>query len=136
MPSLFDFDVRLNGITCLLEKWKRDQEESAQLWQVDDFVRELTRLSAEAKCMFDHFRLHGEFPNPNVRFSKFLTALILIKTACAAIDNIVREAESRGNAVADVAEFREGWKTLAAIIDEDQVATNASFFGGALNDWN
>ena len=86
--------------------------------------------------MFDHFRLHGEFPNPNVRFSKFLSALILNRTACAAIDNVAREAESRGHTVAGVAEFREGWKTLAAIIDEDQVATNASLFGGALNDWD
>jgi hypothetical protein len=134
--SLKEFDVHARGVVNLVEAWKTRHAVVRAVWRVEDLAGEWLRLFASAHELHDYYCEHARFPNSDATYSYFVEILEQCVRCGRELDDLVGMFEGEGHAVARAEELRRGIDKLQEIVDEDRFATNASFGGGSLDDWD
>lgn len=106
------------------------------MWRLEDLVAEWLRLACNAHELRDHYCEHGQFPNSGAAYSYFIEILDDAPQCGRELDNLICMFESQGYQVEGSNGLRREIDRFHEIINEDRFATNASFAGGTLDDWD
>lgn len=134
--SLEDFDIHARGVVSLVETWKSEHTAVRGVWRLEDLTAEWIKLAAKAHELRACYCEHGQFPNSGATYSYFVEVLDEAAKCGRDLDGLVRMFEGEGHEVAGADALRRGIDKFQEVIDEDRFATNASFGGGALDEWD
>ncbi|HET6882939.1 MAG TPA: hypothetical protein VFI31_22410 [Pirellulales bacterium] len=106
------------------------------VWRVEDLICEWLRVVETANEIFAYYCEHAELPNSEATFSYFIDILEATIDCGIEIEDLVSILETQQYLVERGDELRRGIASLQGIVDEDRLATNMAFQGGALDEWN
>jgi hypothetical protein len=134
--TLKEFDVHARGVVNLVVTWKRERATVRAFWRLEDLTAEWLRLAEQAHELRGYYCEHGQFPNAGATYSYFVEIVDESVGCGRELDDLIGMFEAERHSVNGADKLRRGIDTLQEIIDEDRFATNASFGGGALDDWD
>lgn len=134
--SIKEFDVHARGVVNLVEIWKNEGVAVRTVWKLEDLTREWLRLAERAHDLRKHYCEYGEFPQSAATYSYFVEILDDGVRCARVLDDLVCMFETESYSIDGANRLRREIDRLQAIIDEDRFATNASFDGGLLDDWD
>jgi uncharacterized protein YjiS (DUF1127 family) len=134
--SLEEFDVHTRGVVNLVQAWRSADSAARAVWRLEDLTAEWLKLAGKAHELRDYYCEHGQFPNSEATYSYFVEILDGAAKCGLDLDGLICMFEAEGYEVKVADALRRGIDRFHEIIDEDRFATNASFGGGALDEWD
>lgn len=134
--TIKDFDVHARGVINLVKSWKTEHAAVRAVWKLEDLTSEWLRLSEKAHDLQRYYCEHGEFPNLSATYSYFVDIVGDAVGCGRELDDLISMFEGEGHSVEGADRLRREIDRLQEIINEDRFATNASFGGGVLDDWD
>jgi hypothetical protein len=130
---MLDLEIDCRGLTSLVEDW-RDDDQVKQIWHTEDLIAKFMKLMECLLVNHDHFREHGRFPHPEVRYSHLVDLIRSLLPIAAIMEESAKTFEEGGHHIDGLNKLRSDLIRLRSIVEEDEWPTRAALAGGALDD--